>query len=220
VRIEKCGEHVLNSKSEYNHCRVPRLQIDMEGWRAGKERERKKKEEREKKEKSDVRPEPERPDPEWLDVLDVQGEVELEEVETESRRLENKRKAEEDEDNTNKKKRKEKKQKFERLTNWGENFSIHKEGYDHQHEGLHGIEDWLIEKAVEEETRTRDWLLEESSRPAHAKLRQEVSRTVLKAGKSKLDEKVKKVSFKYNKTGLLTAKERSEINRTSSNIFD
>ena len=165
----------------------------MEGWRAGKEREKKEKEEKEKKEKSDVRPDP---DPEWVDVLDDQGELELEEVESESRRVDNKRKAEEDEDNTNKKKRKEKKRKFERLTNWGETFSSQEEGNDHQHEGLHGIEDWLIKKAVEEETRTKDWLLEDSSRPAHAKLRQDnlkVSRTVLKAGKSKEDEKVKKV---------------------------
>ena len=28
VGIEKRGKHVLNSKSEYNRCRVPRLQID------------------------------------------------------------------------------------------------------------------------------------------------------------------------------------------------
>ena len=48
VRIEKRGEHIRNSKAEFNRCRVPRLQIDMEGWRAGKEREKKDKEEREK----------------------------------------------------------------------------------------------------------------------------------------------------------------------------
>ena len=68
VRIEKHGEHVLNSKSEFNRCRVPRLEIDMDGWRTGKEREEKEKEEKEKKEKTDARPTEENPDPEWLEV--------------------------------------------------------------------------------------------------------------------------------------------------------
>ena len=33
VRIEVAGEGILNSKSEYSRCRVPRLRLDMEGWR-------------------------------------------------------------------------------------------------------------------------------------------------------------------------------------------
>ena len=33
VRIEGAGEGILNSKSEYSRCRVPRLRLDMEGWR-------------------------------------------------------------------------------------------------------------------------------------------------------------------------------------------
>ena len=33
VRIERGGEAILNSKSEYSRCRVPRLRIDMEGWK-------------------------------------------------------------------------------------------------------------------------------------------------------------------------------------------
>jgi hypothetical protein len=40
VRIEQRGDLLLNSKSEFNRCRVPRLKIDMEGWNAGKEREK------------------------------------------------------------------------------------------------------------------------------------------------------------------------------------
>ena len=32
VRIEGAGEGILNSKSEYSRCRVPRLRLDMEGW--------------------------------------------------------------------------------------------------------------------------------------------------------------------------------------------
>ena len=44
--IDKIKKHkyigetsLIYSKSEFNRCRVPRLKIDMEGWRAGKERE-------------------------------------------------------------------------------------------------------------------------------------------------------------------------------------
>ena len=33
VRIEIRGEDILNSKAEFFRCRVPRLRIDMEGWK-------------------------------------------------------------------------------------------------------------------------------------------------------------------------------------------
>ena len=33
VRIELRGEGILNSKAEFSRCRVPRLRIDMEGWK-------------------------------------------------------------------------------------------------------------------------------------------------------------------------------------------
>ena len=33
VRIELRGASILNSKSEYTRCRVPRLRIDLEGWK-------------------------------------------------------------------------------------------------------------------------------------------------------------------------------------------
>ena len=33
VRIELRGEGILNSKAEFSCCRVPRLRIDMEGWK-------------------------------------------------------------------------------------------------------------------------------------------------------------------------------------------
>jgi hypothetical protein len=33
VRIDLRGENILNSKAEYSHCRVPRLRINMEGWK-------------------------------------------------------------------------------------------------------------------------------------------------------------------------------------------
>ena len=33
VRIEGAGEGILNFRSEYSRCRVPRLRLDMEGWK-------------------------------------------------------------------------------------------------------------------------------------------------------------------------------------------
>ena len=40
VRIDLRGENVLNSKSEYSRCRIPRLVIDQEEWRINKKKER------------------------------------------------------------------------------------------------------------------------------------------------------------------------------------
>ena len=33
VRIELRGSDILNSKAEYNRSRVPRLRVDLEGWK-------------------------------------------------------------------------------------------------------------------------------------------------------------------------------------------
>ena len=33
VRIELRGSDILNSKAEYNKSRIPRLRVDMEGWK-------------------------------------------------------------------------------------------------------------------------------------------------------------------------------------------
>ena len=41
VRIELRGGGVLNSKSEYSRCRIPRLTIDQEEWKNMKKAERK-----------------------------------------------------------------------------------------------------------------------------------------------------------------------------------
>ena len=32
VRIDLRGDNILNSKSEYSRCKVPRLTVDLEGW--------------------------------------------------------------------------------------------------------------------------------------------------------------------------------------------
>ena len=42
VRIELRGENILNSKSEFNRCKVPRLKINMEEWKSSKEKEKEK----------------------------------------------------------------------------------------------------------------------------------------------------------------------------------
>jgi hypothetical protein len=94
---------------------------------------------------------------------------------------------------------KRKKRKFERITNWGEDISIQEEGNYHliEDENLHGVEDWLIKRVMEEEAGTRDWLLEETSKPIPTKIKQtnlEVSKTLLKAGKTRNEEKLRKVN--------------------------
>ena len=39
VRIDLRGEGILNSKGEFNRCKVPRLTIDLEGWKKKKKLE-------------------------------------------------------------------------------------------------------------------------------------------------------------------------------------
>ena len=41
VRIDLRGDNVLNSRTEYSRCRVPRLTIDKEEWKTAKKSERK-----------------------------------------------------------------------------------------------------------------------------------------------------------------------------------
>ena len=40
VRIDLRGGGALNSKNEYSRCRIPRLTIDMEGWKIMKKKEK------------------------------------------------------------------------------------------------------------------------------------------------------------------------------------
>ena len=39
VRIELRGNDILNSKAEFNRSRVPRLRVDMEGWKQAQKKE-------------------------------------------------------------------------------------------------------------------------------------------------------------------------------------
>ena len=146
----------LNSKSEFNRCRVPRLRIDMEGWR-GKEREK----------QEQLRKVPE----EGVDIIrleevitgledDVQTELELCEVENQSRRMENKRKRVDEPS-----KPEERKRKFAKLVNWGELESIQEVVEHTPGGGGMSMEDWVITKGMEEEQSTRDWLVMETLQP-------------------------------------------------------
>ena len=72
VRIEKMGAGILNSKSEYSRCRVPRLRIDMKGWTRLKETQ-----------ETEVAKDGQ--------VVDEQEVMDLEVIEEEKRRLDSKR---------------------------------------------------------------------------------------------------------------------------------
>ena len=54
VRIDLRGGGVLNSRSEFSRCRIPRLVIDQEGWKRNKLEEKKKLEEKAYFEKLDM----------------------------------------------------------------------------------------------------------------------------------------------------------------------
>ena len=99
VRISMRGEGILNSKTEYSRCRIPRLTIDTEGWKKFKKEES----EREKQ----------------LELQQMQSQEEelrlterrMDECEQSSRRMESKRKQEAT-------KRKAKKLRLEPLVEW------------------------------------------------------------------------------------------------------
>ena len=83
VRIEKRGPDILNSKSEFSRCRVPRLKIDAEGWKKSSRQD----EETNKKESHS----------ELEETTLLNG---LEKLEESKRRMEKKRKDKDKEDET------------------------------------------------------------------------------------------------------------------------
>ena len=88
---------ILNSKSEYSRCQIPRLTIDMEGWKANNLPAKKVL----------------KPKESTKDAEDEEMKV-IEIMEDNSRRMDMKRKSEEIG------KKRCKKMKFERLEGWGE----------------------------------------------------------------------------------------------------
>jgi hypothetical protein len=121
VRIEKGGENILNSKSEYSLCRVPRLVIDMEGWRKTVKTVKKPLQSPKTLNASGICQEVPCINMQTgsvsitaLEDTRVVEEIELEGLETVLRRMDTKRKGEEPEG------KKTKKRKFPRLEGWGE----------------------------------------------------------------------------------------------------
>ena len=131
----------------------------MEGWRAGKEREKQEKLKKVPEEGIDIS-RVEEVDTGLED--DRQAELELSEVETQSRRMENKRKRVEEPSKPGERKRKEKKRKFAKLVNWGEIVSSQEEADHHPGDGVVSMEDWVTRQGMEDEKRTRDWLFSET----------------------------------------------------------
>ena len=107
VRIDLRGEDVLNSKSEYSRCKIPRLVIDQDDWRINK-----------KKEKAELEPKMVEvvvevtEDGEETTVV-LEEEIEFGMIENRSK-INKRRKADETGQPAKKKK------KFENLSNWGD----------------------------------------------------------------------------------------------------
>ena len=126
VRIELRGEDILNSKSEFSRCRVPRLRIDMEGWqkKTGDKDERKRKDEQSIQLEEDHH--------HLIEEERLRGEAEDSLMEKDL-----KRKA----DN---KESKRKRRKVERIEGWGQSTS-QGEDYHHQEEEMAHSRDWMAE---------------------------------------------------------------------------
>ena len=126
VRIELRGEGVLNSKSEYSRCRLPRLVIDHDGWKKSKQEE--------KKNLESGQGEEQKGNPgedcweEWASSL-LEDESDLERMRRKTGSRESKRKAE---DYNKPAKRK----KMEKLMDWGAEGSLEEED--------NGIRKWLL----------------------------------------------------------------------------
>ena len=84
VRIEHRGADILNSKSEFLRCKVPRLKLDMEEWSKGKKKVSTLQEEEIKTKESTER-----------EGCDQAMMSDLDELEKESRTMEMKRKGDE-----------------------------------------------------------------------------------------------------------------------------
>ena len=99
VRIDRRGSNILNSRSEYYRCQVPRLQIDQEVWNL-KEKDREKDKSRKENAKKDDDNDSEQPENEAPGITapkaleeDKDSEEEVRNrIEEASRRLESKRK--------------------------------------------------------------------------------------------------------------------------------
>ena len=142
IRIERRGCNILNSKAEYNRCRIPRLVMDPEVWN---------------KKKTEMinpaEPQPTSSHQEENNPLIVEAEESL--AEKESR----KRSGDVPEG------RKTKRRKYCLLEGWGEDSSTEEELHHHHFQESNSRKDWLEEKEEQKEeskkmnqTRISSWL--------------------------------------------------------------
>ena len=118
MRINLRGDNVLNSKTEYSRCRLPRLTIDREEWKSAKEKETKRLKETEWVEQHVV-------EDDWV----TEEETNMSEWHKENERPKVKRRMDEEEQRVRKRR------KLEPLVNWGSGG----EGEDEER-----IRDWLL----------------------------------------------------------------------------
>ena len=225
VRIERRGVDILNSKSEYSRCRVPRLQVDMEGWTAAR-----KKESEEEARKTNTTEE-EAKDKAQMDEFLL--------VERSTRRLESKRKE------TGQERRK-KKMKFDRLVGWGEEakdqvvsnqqedgikLPIHQtESRLQEHMNTSSIHQGdMISWKIGSTKNDDEIIFEERITAENKKMLEEIMNAAQNDPKNKLNaqkrkkdisEKVRRKKFVFNTRGKITNKESKELIRTHGNIFD
>ena len=191
VRIEGRGSNILNSKSEYSRCRVPRLRVDMEEWK-----------------KKTIK------EPTILQEEQLEQEVSLEnleELESGIRRQELKRKGDQI-----KEKGKKKKMKFSRLTDWGEPeivSSLQEDFSSLQEDWITRAEDSLRNEDVggRANIKTSKTRIDEEN---------DKLLTKPSIRKTSISGKVRRKKFEFKKRGKLSREEVKELKRTNKNLFD
>ena len=112
IRIELRGESVLNSKSEFNRCKIPRLTINLDEWKSRKEKE-KEEEGRSHRAEPGKEEDHQEPSDQWEDdgwLLEAEESLSMMDM---KRKMDNQPS-----------KRKSKRLKLERLVCWGEQTSL------------------------------------------------------------------------------------------------
>ena len=211
VRIDRRGMEILNSRSEYSRCRVPRLQLDMEGWRKGK-----------KNESVDSNKIKEM-DTTCVDAEDQALMEELLKIEQDTRRLDGKRKG--DGQGRAKKRR-----KFDRLIGWGEEVgepltrqfeSSLQEGKEESSSLQGDMSNWKI-GVTENENKSKP--IERVVVETENMLKDGLDKSIMKdrrlEKKKEISQQVRKTKFVFNKRGRINQKESKELQRTHKNIFD
>ena len=220
VRIELRGETILNSKSEFNRCKVPRLKINMEEWKSKKEKEEESRKPQPENEVSNQEEatQPEQPSSQWEEadwLLEAESSLSL---------LELKRKREK----SPMKKQGNKKRKLEKLVSWGEHSSL-EEDQDHLAKGTSPQEEnsetlkqghkmSSLEEHIRKEAQSMPVRKPDSSKQTSLlDWRMETATGKSGSNKSKEPEGKTKTNKKNRK---LTKKEMKDVKLTHSNIFD